>query len=389
MMRLSSRLSGLSESATLAVDAKVQELTRAGKDIVNLSAGQPDFDTPKHIVDAAKLALDRGATRYTPAGGTPELREAAAAWMRVTSEVPAEAKNTIISCGAKHALYNIFMAILNPGDQVLIPVPYWVTYPEQVGLAGGKSVPVKPAKGLRISSEDLDRCKTPQTRALVFNSPSNPTGEVYTSEEVEDVTQWCVANNVTMISDEIYNRLVFDGQRAVSPASFSAEAAENTVTVNGVSKTYAMTGWRIGFLTGPQDMIKTILKFQSQTTGNPAAVSQAGALAALTGDQAELDSMREAYQNRRNAAVSRLEAMEGVGLAAPQGAFYAFPAVRQAAEKAGGSVALASALVERGVAVVPGLAFGDDSRVRVSYALSDDRLQEGMNRLQTALNELT
>ena len=388
MIALSSRLSGLSESATLAVDAKVQTLSNAGKDIVNLSAGQPDFETPAHVIEAAQKALAQGATRYTPAAGTPELREAAAAWLRSSSGVPAEPSQTVITCGAKHALYNIFMALLDSEDEVLIPVPYWVTYPEQVKLAGASPIPVTPRRGLRVTVEDLELRRTPRTRVLIFNSPSNPTGELYGRTEVEAISEWCLEHGVTLVSDEIYNRLVFDGQEAVSPASLSDASAANTITVNGVSKAYAMTGWRIGFLTGPEDMVKTILKFQSQTTGNPAAASQAGALAALSGDQSEVELMCAAYATRRTIAVERLARMPGVSLDTPQGAFYAFPSFAEAAAKTGGSVALAAALVERGVALVPGVAFGDDSRLRVSYSLGEDRLREGLDRLENALAEL-
>ena len=387
-IRLSDRLAALGESETLAVDARVQELTRQGHDVVNLSAGQPDFDTPEFVRRAATEAMNAGQTRYTPAGGTPALREAAATFFRDLFGVPAEPATTVVTCGAKHALYDCMMALLQPGDEVLIPVPYWVTYPEQVRLVGGVAVPVPPARGLRVTPEDLEAVRTDRTRVLLFNSPNNPTGTVYPAVEVEAIARWCVDRDVVLVSDEIYNRLVFDGEACVSPASLGDEMAARTLTVNGVSKSHAMTGWRIGLLTGPRDLMTAIARFQGQTTGNASSVSQAAALAALTGPTDGIDVMRDAYRRRRDLAVERLRAMPGVEIDPPGGAFYAFPRMAEAVAALGGSKALAAHLVEEGVALVPGGAFGADEHLRLSFACSDERLAEGLDRLERALARL-
>jgi len=384
MTRISSRIGKLAESQTLAVDVKVQKLTAEGRDIVNLSAGQPDFPTPAHVCDAAVAAMRAGQTRYTPPGGTPALRAAAAAYFTEKFGVPADPASTVVSCGAKHSLHAVMMALLEPGDEVLLPVPYWVSYPEQVKLAEGVPVPVEPSAWLRVTPADLERARTPRTRLLVFNSPNNPTGQVYPRHEVLALAAYCREHGIVVLSDEIYNRLVFEGE-AVSPAALGPEYAENTITVNGVSKSHAMTGWRIGIMTGPAPLMKAVAKFQGQTTGNPASISQAAALAALTGPDEDLDRMREAYRRRRDLAVKELHAMPGVELHEPQGAFYAFPRVTEASRAAGGSIALAGLLVEAGVAVVPGAAFGAEDHLRLSFALGDDRLAEGLRRLDGGL----
>jgi len=386
---VSSLLGALGESQTLAVDARVQELTAEGHDIVNLSAGQPDFPTPEFICQAAARAIVDGATRYTPPGGTRELRAAAAGYLRDISGIPATEAGTMITSGAKYALYDAMITLLEPGDEVMIPEPYWVSYPEQVRLVGAVPVAVHAAAGLRIAPGDLDRALTPKTRALILNSPNNPTGQVYPPREVEAITGWCLEKGITIISDEIYNQLVFDGLTAVSPASLGPDAAAITLTVNGVSKSHAMTGWRIGTLSGPEPLIKAACKFQGQTTGNPSSVSQAAALAALTGPREGIETMRRAYEARRDLAVRELGDMPGVEIDVPQGAFYAFPRVADAARHAGGSVALAASLVENGVAAVPGAPFGSDDHIRISFALGDDRLAEGLRRLRSGLTAVT
>lgn len=379
------RLQALSESLTLAVDVKVQELTARGADIVNLSAGQPDFPTPPEICRAAAEAVEAGATRYTPPAGTRELRAEVARFFSERFGVPATAETTVVCAGAKHALYNAMIAVLEPGDEVLIPAPYWVSYPDQVKLAEGIPVAVRPEAGLRIGPADLERHRTPRTRLLVFNSPNNPTGEVYSDIEVAAIVEWCLRHDVLILSDEIYNRLVFDRLAARSPASLGAAAAAATLTVNGVSKSHAMTGWRIGFLTGPSSLMNAVVKFQGQTTGNPAAVSQAAALAALRSPDEAVVRMRAAYERRRDLAVEELATIPGLELETPHGAFYAFPRARAAVRACGGSVPLAEALVERGVAVVPGEGFGADDHFRISFALGDDRLREGLRRLRGGL----
>jgi aspartate aminotransferase len=368
----------------VAVDVKIKERTARGEDIVNFGVGQPDFPTPAFIREESRRAVEEGATRYTPPGGTPELREAASGYFRQTG-VPATAKETVIACGAKHALYNAMVAVLKPGDEILLPVPYWVTYPEQAKLAEAIPVPVSPVSGLKITPADLEEKRTPQTRMLVLNSPNNPSGAVYTRKETEDLAEWCMKNDVLILSDEIYDRLVYDGLAATSPASLGAEVAARTITVNGVSKAYAMTGWRIGFLHAPEEVAGAITRFQGQTTGNPAAVSQAAALAALQGPQEVVVEMRTAYEHRRDLAVEGLRGIPGVELDPPHGAFYVFPRVPGAVKAAGGSVALAGKLVEAGVGVVPGAGFGADEHVRLSFAVSEERLEEGIRRFKAGL----
>lgn len=381
---VSERLSSLAESLTVAVDVKIQERVALGQDIINFGVGQPDFPTPVFIREAAAKAVEEGATRYTPPGGTLELREEAAAYMR-KSGVPAERDTTIITCGAKHALFNAMVAVLKPGDEVLLPVPYWVTYPEQAKLAEAVPVAVTPETGLKVTPEDLDRHRTSRTRMLIINSPNNPSGAVYTPEETSALAAWCVEHDVLILSDEIYDRLVYDGVRATSPASLGSEVAERTLTVNGVSKSFAMTGWRIGFLTAPRPVISAVVKFQGQTTGNPAAVSQAAALAAVRGPDEVVEEMRTAYERRRNLAVEALRQVSGVELEPPHGAFYAFPRVADAVAACGGSAALCEKLVGAGIGVVPGAGFGADQHIRFSFAVSDDRVQEGMRRFEAGL----
>ncbi|NNF06422.1 MAG: pyridoxal phosphate-dependent aminotransferase [Candidatus Eisenbacteria bacterium] len=387
MTHISERLSALGESLTLAVDGKVQELTAQGKDIVNLSAGQPDFNTPDFVCEAAVQAMKDGQTRYTPPGGTPALRAEGAKFFSEMWQVPATAANTVVTCGAKHAIYDALFALIEPGDEVIIPVPYWVSYPEQVKLVGGVPKIVVPSQGLRVTPEDLEPHVSSRTKLLIFNSPSNPTGQVYAPNEVRALVAWCLKHNVMMLSDEIYNRLLFGSQTALSPASVSPEAAAKVITINGVSKSHAMTGWRIGIMTGPEDMMKAITKFQGQTTGNPSSVSQAAALAALQGPDEVVAEMCTAYERRRDFAVDRLNQIAGVSLEKPEGAFYAFPKIADAASL-GGSVALAAQLVEHGVAAVPGAGFGADDHIRISFALGDDRLAEGLDRLEKGLAHL-
>ena len=386
-VHVSDRLLSLAESLTVAVEVKIQERAARGEDIVNFGVGQPDFPTPPAVCDAARKAVEAGATRYTPPGGTKELRLEAAAFFQKRG-IPATAGDTVISCGAKHSLYNAMAAILEKGDEVLLPAPYWVTYPEQVKLAEAVPVAVVPREGLKVTPADLDRAKTPRTKLLVMNSPNNPSGLVYDRKQTEALAEWCVSNDVLILSDEIYDRMVYDGRQAVSPASLGERIAARTITVNGVSKCYSMTGWRIGFVTGPKEVMEAIVRFQGQTTGNPAAVSQAAALAALRGPQDSVETMRAAFETRRNMVVEVLRTIPGVELVIPEGAFYAFPRVAEAARAAGGSVALAERLIDRGVGVVPGAGFGADEHIRVSFAVADDRLRLGLGRLKDGLSRM-
>lgn len=386
-VRVSDRLLTLAESLTVAVEVKIQERAARGEDIVNFGVGQPDFPTPPSVCEAARRAVEAGATRYTPPGGTKELRQEAAQFFRQRG-IPATPADTVISCGAKHALYNAMVAVVGPEDEVLLPVPYWVTYPEQVKLAAAVPVVVAPEHGLKVTPADLERARTPRTRLLVLNSPNNPSGLVYDRKETEAIVRWCIDRDVLILSDEIYDRMVYDGRQAVSPASLGESAAARTITVNGVSKCYSMTGWRIGFMTGPREVMEAVVRFQGQTTGNPAAVSQAASLAALKGPQDSVETMRAAFERRRNVVVEALRTVPGVELVVPEGAFYAFPRVARAARAAGGSVPLAERLIDMGVGIVPGAGFGADDHIRVSFAVADDRLRVGMERLREGLSRL-
>ncbi len=387
-IEVSPRLLSLAESLTVAVDVKVQERVARGEDIVNLGVGQPDFPTPAFVREAAARAVEAGATRYTPPGGTNELREAAAAFFRDRCGVPAERETTMVACGAKHALFEAMAALLRPGDEVLLPVPYWVSYPEQVKLAEGVPVPVRPAAGLEVTPADLERVRTPRTRMLIMNSPNNPSSAVYAPDAVRGLAAWCLRNDVLILSDEIYDRLVYDGAVTLSPAAIGPEVLAATVTVNGVSKSHSMTGWRIGFATGPREVIRAMIKFQGQTTGNPAAASQAAALAALRGPTEVVEEMRIAYQRRRDLVMEELSGAEGIELDLPRGAFYAFPRVAGAARAAGGSVALAGKLVEAGVATVPGAGFGADEHLRLSFAVGEERLLTGVRRFREGIRDI-
>ncbi len=384
---VSDRLSSLAESLTVAVEVKIQERAARGEDIVNFGVGQPDFPTPPAVCEAARRAVEAGATRYTPPGGTKELRQEAAAFFQKRG-IPATGGDTVISCGAKHALYNAMAAVLGAGDEVLLPAPFWVTYPEQVKLAEAVPVTVAPHQGLKVTPADLERARTPRTKLLVLNSPNNPSGLVYDRKETDALVAWCLEHDVLILSDEIYDRMVYDGRQAVSPASLGERAAARTITVNGVSKSFSMTGWRIGFMTGPKEVMDAVVRFQGQTTGNPAAVSQAAALAALRGPQDSVEAMRVAFEKRRNMVVEALRTIPGVELVVPEGAFYAFPRVALAARSAGGSVALAERLIDRGVGVVPGAGFGADEHIRISFAVADDRLRAGLERLKDGLGRL-
>jgi aspartate aminotransferase len=386
-VKVSERLSTLAESLTLAVDVKIQGRVARGEDIVNLGVGQPDFPTPPFIREAARRAVEEGATRYTPPGGTAELRAAAASFLRA-SGVPATPEQTVISCGAKHCLFNGMAATLHPGEEVLLPVPYWVTYPEQARLAEAIPVPVAPAEGLKVTPDDLERHRTERTRMVVLNSPNNPSGAVYSRAEMEAIAEWCLSRDVLILSDEIYDRLVYDGVEPTSPASLGPDVAARTITVNGVSKAYAMTGWRIGFMHGPKEVVTAVIKFQGQTTGNPAAVSQAAALAAVEGAPEVVEEMRGAYERRRNLVMEALRDLPGLDLETPQGALYVFPRVTKAVRALGGSVALAGKLVEDGVGVVPGAGFGADEHLRLSFAVKEDRLGEGLRRFRGGLEPL-
>ena len=388
---LSPRIANIAESATLRVDAKAKALKAAGRPVVSYAAGEPDFDTPEHIVEAAvRAARDPRNHHYTPAVGLPELREAIAEKTRIDSGLEVPASAVIVTAGGKHAVYEAVQALVGDGDEVIIPSPYWVTYPEVVKLAGGEPVPVFAGaeQDYRVTVEQLEAARTPHTKAMLFVSPSNPTGSVYSPEETRAIGEWALEHGIWVLSDEIYQNLVYDGVRAQSIVEAVPELAEQTVLLNGVAKTYAMTGWRVGWMVGPAAVIKGAADLQSHLTSNVSNVAQRAAIAALTGPSEPIEAMRQAFDRRRRAIVDGLNAIRGFRTPTPQGAFYVYPDVSALLGHEWGGVAprstleLADLLLDRcEVAVVPGEAFGPSGYLRFSYALADDALAEGVARL--------
>lgn len=389
---LSRKLSAIAESATLKVDAKAKALQAAGRPVISYAAGEPDFATPGFIVDAAVEALHDSANfRYTPAAGLPVLREAIAAKTLRDSDLEIDPSRVIVTNGGKQAVYQAFQAVVNPGDEVLLPAPYWTTYPEAIRLADG--VPVEVFAGAdqeyKVTVDQLEAARTDRTTALVFVSPSNPTGSVYSHEETRAIGEWAVEHGIWIISDEIYQNLVYEGARAVSIVEAVPDAANQTILVNGVAKTYAMTGWRLGWMVGPADAIKIAANLQSHLCSNVNNIAQRAALAALTGPQDEVEQMRQAFDRRRRVIVDELSKIEGVTVPRPLGAFYAYPDVtgllgrEWRGKRVETSLELADLILDEAeVAVVPGEAFGPSGYLRLSYALGDDALLEGVRRLQ-------
>ncbi|HEX3623630.1 MAG TPA: pyridoxal phosphate-dependent aminotransferase [Acidimicrobiales bacterium] len=395
--RLSRRVAAIEESATLAVDAKAKALKAAGHDVIGFGAGEPDFPTPAHIVAAAvEAAGDPKNHRYTPAAGLPELREAVAVKTAKDAGYEVSPSQVLITNGAKHAVYNAFAALLDPGDEVLVPAPYWVTYPEAIRLAGGVSVavPTDEGTGFRATVDALEAATTERTKVLLFVSPSNPTGAVYTPAQVAELGRWASDRGLWVVTDEIYEHLVYGDHVFSSMPAVVPELADRTIVVNGVAKTYAMTGWRVGWMIGPADVVKGAVNLQSHATSNVANVSQRAALAALTGDQSCVEQMRAAFDRRRRTMFGLLSAIPGVTCLEPEGAFYAFPSFAGALNRplAGGrratnTLELAEIVLDAAkVAIVPGEAFGAPGYARLSYALADGALAEGVQRLATLLS---
>jgi aspartate aminotransferase len=398
MFRLSGRLDGLKESATLAITAKAKALKAAGHDIIGLGAGEPDFDTPGNIKEAAIKAIRDGQTKYTPVGGIAELKDAIIAKFIRDNALAYTPEEVIVSCGGKHSLYNLFQAVLNAGDEVIISAPYWVSYPPMTELAGGVPVIVKTSEGngFKMTPEEFKANITERTRAVVINSPSNPTGSAYTKGELEKLAEVALGKDLLIITDDIYEKLVYGGFEFASIASVTKEARERTVVLNGVSKAYSMTGWRIGYAAGPANIIKGMTKIQSQSTSNPASISQWAAVEALNGPQDAVAVMAAEFVKRRDFMVQGLRAIDGVKCFRPEGAFYVFPnfsAVYGKSFKGGvitGSMDLAKYLLdEAGVAVVPGEPFGDDNCARLSYATSMKNLEEALKRIAGAISNLS
>lgn len=397
--RVSARIGAIAESATLAVDARAKALKAAGRPVIGFGAGEPDFPTPDYIVEAAAAAChDPRWHRYTPAGGLPELKEAVAAKTYRDSGLVVKPSHVLITNGGKQALYNAFAALLDPGDEVLLPAPYWTTYPESIALAGGTTVVVQtsPESGYRATVDQLEAARTPATKALVFVSPSNPTGAVYSPEDVAEIGRWAVEHGIWVVTDEIYEHLVYGDAEFSSMPVEVPELAERCIVVNGVAKTYAMTGWRVGWLIGPEDIVKAATNLQSHATSNVANVSQIAALAAVSGDLAAVEVMKVAFDRRRRRIVELLSAIPGVLCPVPEGAFYVYPSVEDLlgrqirGQRPATSAELATLILDEvEVAVVPGEAFGTPGYLRLSYALGDADLEEGVARMATLLGEAT
>jgi len=381
----------------MAINAKAVSMRQAGVDVISFGVGEPDFDTPRHIRDEAMRAMEDGFTRYTAVGGIPELKDAIIEKFRRDNNLSYERDEVMVSCGGKHVLYNLAHALLNPGDEVIIPAPYWVSYPPIVILAGADPVIVGTgeADDFKLSPESLETAITPRTKLLILNSPSNPTGSVYTESELDALAKVILKYDIGVVSDEIYEKLIFDDRSFCSIAQVSEEVKSKTFVVNGLSKTYAMTGWRIGYVAGAREVIAGMTKIQSQSTSNPNSIAQKAAVAALNGPQGFIQTMVQAFDERRRYLLQRLNAITGVHCNVPGGAFYAFPnfsyyfSAKTEGTTIKGSAGLCEHLLAAArVALVPGIAFGDDNFVRFSYATGLGTIKEGLDRIEDALGKL-
>lgn len=387
-MKLAQRVSQVTPSITLAIAAKAKAMKAEGIDVCSFSAGEPDFDTPVHIKAAAAKALEGGKTKYGPASGEPGLRDAIARKLQRENGLNFNAENVIVTNGGKHSLYNLILALIEEGDEVIIPAPYWLSYPEMVTLAGGKSVIVRAgaSSGYKITPEQLRNAITPKTKLLVLNSPSNPTGMVYTPEEIKAIADIVVEKDILVVSDEIYEKILYDGAKHVSIGSLGEEIFKRTVISNGFAKGYSMTGWRIGYLAGPLELIKATITIQSHSTSNVCTFAQYGAIAALDGPQDCVEEMRLAFAKRREVMYERLNAIPGLSCPKPDGAFYLLPDISKTGLK---SLDFCNTLLEKyQVAVIPGIAFGADDTIRLSYATDMATIEKGMDRLDKFVRSL-
>lgn len=396
-MKLAKRVGRIQPSPTMAMAARAKAMAAQGVDVIDFGVGEPDFDTPDPIKEAAIAAIRAGFTKYTPPAGTDELKQAIVARLEADRGLRYQSNQIVVSCGAKHTLYNLAQALFESGDEVIIPAPYWVSYPDQVLLndASPVFVPTSADDGFLLDPQRLEVAITPRTKALILNSPSNPTGAGYAKAHLEGIAEVALRHRLVVISDEIYGQIVYDGFRHISIASLSPEMQANTVVVDGVSKTYAMTGWRIGYAAGPAALMTAVATMQSQSTSNPASISQKAAVAALRGSRASIERMVDEFATRRTEMIQRLSAMPGVTCFRPQGAFYAFPHVAWYYGKQTGSTTIKNSddlatylLDEARVAVVAGAGFGADGHIRLSYATSLDKIRTGLDRMKAALSKL-
>jgi aspartate aminotransferase len=397
-IRLASRIAAVKPSSTIAAENRARQLRAQGVDVISLTVGEPDFDTPRAVREAGIRAIEEGFTRYMPTAGTPELREAVCAKLARENGVDYRPEQVIVSVGAKHSIYNVLMALVDPGDEVIVPAPYWVSYPDMVLLAGGRPIIVETTErsGFKMTPEQLDRAISPRTRLLILNTPSNPTGAAYSRQELDALARLCVERDIVVCADEIYERLVYDGFVQTSFAALGPEVYARTITVNGLSKAYAMTGWRLGYAAGPVEVVRAMEVVQSQSTSNPSSITIKAATAALAGPSEEFPAMLAEFDRRRRFLVDALGSLPGVTCASPQGAFYAFPDVSSLLgrkSRTGRPIAtsydLADYLLETArVGTVAGAAFGAEGYLRLSYATALPKIEEAVARMRAALAAL-
>ncbi|MDR3124812.1 MAG: pyridoxal phosphate-dependent aminotransferase [Endomicrobium sp.] len=394
---ISKRVQSIKPSPTLAIDAKAKTLKQKGVDIINFGVGEPDFDTPKNIKEAAIAAIHSGFTKYCPVPGTPEIKNAIINKLQRDNNTVYLPEQIIVSSGAKHSLYNLFQAIIDPDDEVIIPAPYWVSYTDMVILAGGKPVIINSTDktNFKITSCCIKKVITDKTKAIIINSPSNPTGSTYYSNELKEIVQVCLENKILIISDEIYEKLVYDNFKFTSVVQVCPQAKDITILINGISKAYAMTGWRIGYAAGNKEIISAMTKIQSQSTSNASSISIKAAVEALNGTQEYVETMRKEFEKRRDYIVDKLNAIKGVSCQKPEGAFYVFPNISAILNKSFNGKIISSdieftdyLLDQAKIAVVPGSAFGAKEHIRISYATSIENIKKGIDRLETALKNL-
>ena len=397
-MKFSNRIQQVNPSMTLAIDAKAKEMKANGEDVIGFGAGEPDFDTPERIKQAGIRAIEANDTHYTPVGGSNKLKDAIITKMKRDSSLDYERNQILVSCGAKHSFYNLAQSLWEEGDEVIIPAPYWVSFPEMVGLAGAKAVIIDTdaTNNFKITVDQIKEVLTPNTRAILINTPSNPTGFAYEKSELEAIAEFALENNLLMISDEIYEWIIFDDFKHTSIASLSNEAQKNCVVINGVSKCYAMTGWRIGYIAANAKIVKNVQKLQGQSTSGPCSISQAASVEALTGPHDDVLAMVREFEKRRDVMIDQLNSITGVSCNKPNGSFYSFPdfSALYGKKEPRGKVLQGSLdfteylLTEKKVAIVPGIAFGADANARMSFASSLDQIEEGVKRIKEAVELL-
>ena len=393
-MQISKRVQSIKPSLTLEIDAKAKALKQQGVDIINFGVGEPDFDTPINIKEAAISAINSGFTKYCPVAGTPELKNAIINKLKRDNNLTYSSEEIIVSCGAKHSIYNIFQSIIDDGDEVIIPAPFWISYTDMIILAGGKPVIIKTndKTDFKVTSDEIEKTLTSKTKAIIVNSPSNPTGTTYTPDELRAIAKICVKNKVIIISDDIYEKLTYGNFKFTSIVEVCPEAKELTILVNGVSKAYSMTGWRIGYAVGPKNIISAMAKLQSQSTSNASSISIKASVEALNGTQYYVEYMRQEFEKRRNYIVERLNKIKGIACRKPEGAFYVFPNIKSLLGKTfkekliNTDVEFADYLLDMAkIAVVPGSVFGLEGYIRLSYATSIENIERGIDRLMTIL----